>query len=276
MFNYNVLANVDDNSCVPVIIGCMDATQFNFDPTANTSSGNCIPYVFGCMDSTQFNYDPLANSDNGSCVPFIYGCSDNTAFNFDPIANTLDNSCCYIDGCTDPTALNYNPNACFDNNSCITIITGCTDVAAYNYNPAANVSDSLACLYDAGCYGGPGIPYWLNDGCFAWVIDVDDYCCTTDWDASCQSMYDYCQLGWPTAIQDISALGIIVYPNPTKDVITIETRLDIQVELYDMTGKRVINESNIKRLDLSKLPSGIYNMSILYKDSRYSKRVIKQ
>ena len=43
-----------------------------------------------------------------------------------------------------------------------------------------------------------GIPYWLNDGCYAWVIDVDDYCCTTNWDASCQSMYDYCQLGWPT------------------------------------------------------------------------------
>jgi hypothetical protein len=38
---------------------------------------------------------------------------------------------------------------------------------------------------NAGCYGGPGIPYWLNDGCYAWVIDVDDYCCTTDWDASC-------------------------------------------------------------------------------------------
>ena len=58
-------------------------------------------------------------------------------------------------------------------------ISGCTDVAAYNYNPTANVSDTTACLYDAGCYGGPGIPYWLNDGCYAWVIDVDDYCCTT-------------------------------------------------------------------------------------------------
>jgi hypothetical protein len=210
------------------------------------------------MDILSFNYNPLANTDNGSCISIILGCMDTTALNYDILANT-----------------EYIPS------NCILPISGCTDVSAYNYDPVANTTDSTACLYEAvGCVTGLGAPfgtgYWLNDGCFAWVIDVDDYCCTTDWDASCQSMYDYCQLGWPTAIQDISALGIIVYPNPTKDVITIETRLDIQVELYDMTGKRVINESNIKRLDLSKLPSGIYNMSILYKDSRYSKRVIKQ
>jgi hypothetical protein len=276
-YNQGFTADFDDGSCsVMVVYGCTDPTQFNYDPMANIDNGTCTQIINGCTDSTQFNYNPLANTDNGTCIAFIYGCTDNVALNFNPLANTLDNTCCYISGCTDPTALNYNSSACYDDNSCITIVTGCTDVGAYNYNPSANVSDSISCLYNAGCYGGPGIPYWLNDGCFAWVIDVDDYCCTNDWDASCQSMYDYCQLGWPTAIQDISALGIIVYPNPTKDVITIETRLDIQVELYDMTGKKVINESNIKRLDLSKLPSGIYNMSILYNDSRYSKRVIKQ
>jgi len=228
------------------------------------------------MDSTMYNYNPLANVDNGSCEPFVYGCNDAAALNYNPLANTSDNTCCYISGCTDITALNYNPSACYDDNSCITIVSGCTDVGAYNYDPLANVSDSLICLYDAGCYGGPGIPYWLNDGCYAWVIDVDDYCCDNEWDVSCQSMYDYCQLGWPTAIEDISALGIVVYPNPTKDIITIETRLEIEVELYDMIGSKVVSERNTKRLDLSKLPNGIYNMVILYNSSRYSKKVIKQ
>ncbi len=254
----------------------MDATAFNYDPLANTDNGSCVPVVFGCTDSTSFNYDPLANTDNGSCIPFVYGCTDNTALNYDPLANTLDNSCCYIGGCTDPTSVNYDPNACYDDGSCITAIPGCTDVSAYNYNPAANVSDSTSCLYDAGCYGGPGIPYWLNDGCYAWVIDVDNYCCDNDWDANCQSMYDYCQDGWPVGIDEASALGIHIYPNPTKDVLNIDTRLDIGLELYDMTGKLLINKSNPTRLDLSKLPNGIYNMSILYKDVRYSKRVVKQ
>ena len=276
MFNYDPLANTDDGSCIPFIYGCTDNTMFNYNPLANTDNGSCIPIVFGCTDSTQFNYDPTANTDNGTCIAFIYGCTDNTAFNYNPLANTLDNSCCYISGCTDSTALNYNSNACYDDGSCIIAVVGCTDVSAYNYNPLANVTDSTACLYDAGCYGGPGIPYWLNDGCYAWVIDVDDYCCTTDWDAACQSMYDYCSQGWPTAIEDISALGIVVYPNPTKDIITIETRLDIDVELYDMIGNKVISESNTKRLDLSNLSNGIYNMSILYDGNRYSKKVIKQ
>ena len=276
MFNYDLTANTDDGSCIPFIYGCTDPTMFNYDVTANTDNGSCEPFIYGCIDSTMFNYDPTANTDNGTCISYIYGCTDNTSFNYNPLANTLDNSCCYISGCTDSTSLNYNSNACYDDGSCITPIVGCTDVAAYNYNPAANVSDTLSCLYDAGCYGGPGIPYWLNDGCYAWVIDVDDYCCTTDWDASCQSMYDYCKLGWPTSIEDMSALGIVVYPNPTKDIITIETRLEIEVELYDIMGKKVISESNVKRLDLSHLPNGLYNMVILYNDIRFSKKVIKQ
>ena len=275
-FNYNPLANTDNNTCVPFIYGCTNPNALNYNATANTDDGSCINPIYGCMDSTMYNYNPLANVDNGSCAPFVYGCNDVSALNYNPLANTSDNTCCYISGCTDATALNYNPSACYDDNSCITIISGCTDVGAFNYDPTANVSDSASCLYNAGCYGGPGIPYWLNDGCYAWVIDVDDYCCTNDWDASCQSMYDYCQLGWPTSIEDISALGIVVYPNPTKDIITIETRLEIEVELYDMIGSKVVSERNTKRLDLSKLPNGIYNMVILYNNVRYSKKVIKQ
>ena len=276
-YNQGFTADFDDGSCLTLVVyGCTDATMFNYDPLANVDNGTCIPIINGCTDSTQFNYDPLANTDNGTCVPYIYGCTDANAYNYNPLANTNDNSCCLISGCTDSTALNYNQFACYDDNSCITIVTGCTDVSAWNYNPAANVSDSSTCLYNAGCYGGPGIPYWLNDGCYAWVIDVDDFCCTTDWDASCQSMYDYCQQGWPTAIEDISALGIVVYPNPTKDIITIETRLNIEVELYDMIGNKVISESNVKRLDLSQLSNGIYNMSIIHDGNRYSKKVIKQ
>ena len=270
-FNYNPLANVDDSTCIQVVIGCMDNTMFNYDPLANTSSGNCIPFINGCTDDTQFNYDPLANTDNGTCIPYVYGCTDPTSLNYNQLANTLDNSCCYIGGCTDPYALNYDSDACVDDNSCITIITGCTDVGAWNYDPTS-------CLYNAGCYGGPGIPYWLNDGCYAWVIDVDDYCCTNEWDASCQSMYDYCQLGWPTGIDDISALGIVVYPNPTNDVLNIETRLDVKVDLYDMMGRTVLSEtgSNTIRLSLISLSQGTYNMVITHKDNRYSKRIIKQ
>ena len=275
--NYNSLANTDDGSCIATVLGCTDSTAFNYNPLANVNDGSCVPYVYGCTDPTQFNYDPLANSDDGSCIPYIYGCMDATAFNYNPLANTDNGSCVpVIFGCTDSTALNYDVLANTDNGTCILPITGCTDVSAYNYDPLANTSDSTACLYDAGCYGGPGIPYWLNDGCYAWVISVDDYCCTNDWDPTCQSMYDYCQLGWPTNIPDVSALGIVVYPNPTRGLIHIETRLKIEVELYDMTGKLLIKSNNASnRIDINNFPSGIYNMTIIHEDKRYSKRIIK-
>ena len=200
-YNYNPNANVDDGSCVPYIYGCTDPTMFNFDTLANTDDGSCIPYVFGCTDSTMFNYNPLANSDNGSCVPYIYGCTDPSMLNYNPQANIEDFSCIpIVYGCMDSTALNFDSLANVENGSCIEIIQGCMDPNAWNYNPLANVNnghDSLGCLYAANCTATePGEPFFLNDECYAWVIEVDDYCCNNEWDTICQATYDYCRGTW--------------------------------------------------------------------------------
>ena len=109
----------------------------------------------------------------------------------------------------------------------------------------------------------------------AWVIDVDDYCCTTEWDASCIAMYDYCQQGWPTNVNDIENNMIIIYPNPTKDIFNIDTRLDIEVEVYDMQGRKIISERT-KRVSLAGWPNGVYNLTIIYDEIRFNTRVIKQ
>ena len=89
-------------------------------------------------------------------------------------------------------------------------------------------------------------------------------------------MYDYCTQGWPTAVEDISSLGIVVFPNPTKDILTIETRLDIQIEVHDLMGKLLIKTKNVNRLDLSDLSNGIYNLSVIHEEKRYNKQIIKQ
>jgi hypothetical protein len=197
MFNFMPSANVDDSSCVPYIFGCMDPTMWNYDPSANTDNGSCIPFVYGCTDSTMFNYNPLANTDNGNCTPYIYGCTDPSMLNYNPQANTEDFSCIpYIYGCMDSTALNYDSLANTDNGSCITIVEGCMDQSAYNYDILANVHDSTSCLYAASCATGPGNPYWLNDPCYAWVIEVDEYCCENEWDTICQLTYDHCEGNW--------------------------------------------------------------------------------
>ena len=223
-FNYDPLANVDNGGCVPVILGCMETFAFNYNPNANTPD-TCIQFLYGCTDPTMFNYDSLANADDGSCIEFVYGCMDSTMFNFNPLANansnlvpcipyiygctdpsmlnynpqanTEDFSCiAYVYGCMDSTALNYNPLANTDNGSCVAVVEGCMDVGAYNYDELANVNDSSSCLYSAGCATGAGIPYWLNDPCYAWVIEVDEYCCENEWDNICQATYNYCEGTW--------------------------------------------------------------------------------
>ena len=190
-FNFNALANTPD-TCIALSYGCTDPTMFNFNQFVNTDDGSCLPYVFGCTDSTQFNYNPLANADNNSCTPYIFGCTDPSMLNYDPLSNTEDFTCIeFLYGCMDSLALNYDSLANTENQSCIAIVKGCMDLNAYNYLVEANVSDS-SCLYTASCATGPGIPYWLNDPCYAWVIDVDNYCCDNQWDEICQLTYNYC------------------------------------------------------------------------------------
>jgi hypothetical protein len=200
-FNFNALANTPD-TCTPLIYGCTDPTMFNYCGLCNTNNGDCDPYIFGCTDSVMFNYNPLANADNSSCTPFIFGCTDPSMLNYDPLSNTEDFTCIeFLYGCMDEQALNYDSLANTENQSCIAVVEGCMDLNAYNYLVEANVSDNN-CLYAASCATGPGIPYWLNDPCYAWVIDVDSYCCYNEWDEVCQLTYDYCD---GTYVGDIPA-----------------------------------------------------------------------
>jgi len=277
-FNYNPLANTDDSSCVPIVYGCTNPTSKNYNPLANTDDGSCIPYIYGCTDSTSFNYNPLANTDNGTCIPKIYGCTDPTAFNYNPNANTEDFSCVpIVYGCTDSTSVNYDPLANTDNGTCITAVYGCTDPNAYNYNPNANVSDTTACVYDAGCIDGPGNPYWLNDPCYAWVIDVDEYCCTNSWDPDCQALYNYCATQSGTLdFEEFTFDHIVVFPNPTTGKLNIKTNLDVTYTLYDFIGREVIKDSTDDVIDITTLPNGVYFLSIRHHDKVFNKRIVKE
>ena len=91
-------------------------------------------------------------------------------------------------------------------------------------------------------------------------------------------MYDYCSQGWPVSVEELTGSGtsIIIYPNPTKDILNIDTRLDVDVEVYDLLGKQIIKKQNTKRIDVSPLSPGIYNMIIIYDKMRWNKKLIKE
>jgi hypothetical protein len=105
---------------VPFIFGCTDPTAFNYDPVANTDNESCIPVTPGCTDPNAFNYNPDANTENFSCIDVVLGCTDPEALNYDSNANTDNESCIEtLEGCTDANAYNYNPIANFENGSCL-------------------------------------------------------------------------------------------------------------------------------------------------------------
>ena len=180
--NYNGAATIDDGSCTPQVLGCMDATASNYNPLANTSDTCVFP---GCTNSDFMEYDPSANVDDGSCLTNIsYGCTDNETFspgdgyyypkytNYYAYNNPCDEingpgcvygadgvlksgeNCCCIDtvlGCTDASAVNYDANANYNYTeasaySCDYYYQGCNYPTACNYDPGAGGSDG-SCGY---------------------------------------------------------------------------------------------------------------------------------
>ena len=270
--NYDSEANTDSNCNYPVqyydcenmcnndmdgdgvcdeleIVGCQDPTAFNYDATA-TDPGECTPVIFGCTDPTQFNYNPEANTDNGGCVPYVYGCMNPEAFNYNPDANTeLEDSC-------------------------IEVLVDCMDPNAFNYNELANTPGEDLCLYDAGCITGPGEPYWLNDGCYAWIIDIDPYCCEVEWDETCIDLYSYCEQGWPQGVYDVyDVYGI--YPNPASEVLNVRAPEGTVISIYNTTGQLVVAGTTDKVIDLTNLSKGVYKVVMEYNKRIINKKIIK-
>tara|TARA_B100000963_G_scaffold44223_2_gene32989 strand:- start:11169 stop:13232 length:2064 start_codon:yes stop_codon:yes gene_type:complete len=249
---------------------------YHFVPYCGNS---CLPYVYGCLDIEAQNYSEEANADDGSCY-YAAGCTQPgylEYYNQGYEADFDDGSCeiMAVFGCMDVTALNYDPEANVDIGTCIEAVVDCMDPNAFNYNELANISNEDACLYDAGCITGPGNPYWLNDGCYAWIIDVDPYCCDVAWDEACAELYAYCEQGWPQNIEEPTRY-IDAYPNPTSSLLNISAPIGSVTTVYNSLGQIVINETRETILDFTALPKGVYNVLIRYEHIVVNKSIISQ
>ena len=278
--NYDVSANVEDGSCEDAIFGCTDPTAFNYNELANVDNGTCEEVIEGCMDPLALNFDPLANVNNFDCIEAIYGCTDSLAFNYNELAN-LDNGSCIeiIEGCTDPTAFNYNPEANTENFSCEPFIYGCTDPQAANYDEEANTDNGTCETVYANCIDPVVETYNLLDlesSCFAWVIDVSPSCCNSEWADGCQTLYNYCDENTVTNVEEFGETQITIFPNPTRDIITIASSLNVNVTLYNAVGQPIYQNNNVQQIDLSKYEAGIYNLILTYNDLKFTKKIIKQ
>ena len=115
----------------------------------------------------------------------------------------------------------------------------------------------------------------LESECFAWVIDVSPSCCNSEWADGCQTIYNYCDENTVTNIEEFSETQIIVFPNPSRDFINIACNLRINAVLYNSTGQLVLEETDVKQLDLSQFEAGVYNLILIHNNLRFTKKIVK-
>ena len=84
---------------------------------------------------------------------------------------------------------------------------------------------------------------------------------------------------FPLSINDNLLSQLSLYPNPSSDVITINTPSGVEIKsttLYNLLGKVVLENTNNNEVNLSELPSGVYILNITTDNGSITKKVIRK
>lgn len=78
-------------------------------------------------------------------------------------------------------------------------------------------------------------------------------------------------------LNDVSINNLIVFPNPAKDKIIIQSSISNfdSVSVSDLNGRIVISDINSKEIDVSGLKSGMYFLNITSAEGNITKKFIK-
>lgn len=97
----------------------------------------------------------------------------------------------------------------------------------------------------------------------------------------CQSMsIAYVLTGWtgPTAVTDIDAPGVRIYPSPASDYVNIDCNVNVRAVISSMDGKILINQPDAKRISLHNLANAVYIISLYTNDGQLlrTEKLVKQ
>ena len=90
----------------------------------------------------------------------------------------------------------------------------------------------------------------------------------------CQATYDYCEGTWSGPLPSRIKNNIIVYPNPTSQLININEKVD--AEVYNNVGKVLLSQKQTNVLDVSKMSPGAYILRIKHQGKYIYKQIIKK
>jgi polyhydroxybutyrate depolymerase len=163
------------------------------------------------------------------------------------------------------------------------IKNNCNPVPTTSAVPNINTSDGCTAdhfLWAGGTLGATNELYRINGGGHTWpgattIIGVTNQ----DFNASVEIWRFFRKYKLNMFTSTIKEYGnellFSVYPNPTSDIITINTDEEVSLSLYDITGKNLIQQTKQKTLSMITLETGIYFLHIYTKEIFLVKKIIK-
>lgn len=67
-----------------------------------------------------------------------------------------------------------------------------------------------------------------------------------------------------------------IYPNPTSNFIYVKSNENIRIEIYDASGKLLIQKQNPSSIDISELASGSYVLKAISDKGIITRNILKQ
>ncbi|HOK51488.1 MAG TPA: T9SS type A sorting domain-containing protein, partial [Bacteroidales bacterium] len=67
------------------------------------------------------------------------------------------------------------------------------------------------------------------------------------------------------AVKNVKQNASFIYPNPAKNILYVSAKAGKEVKIYNVAGSLVfsrITASNIDKIDISKLPAGVYFVKV--------------
>ncbi|MBV1924267.1 MAG: T9SS type A sorting domain-containing protein [Flavobacteriaceae bacterium] len=96
----------------------------------------------------------------------------------------------------------------------------------------------------------------------------DNYWCIDDW----TSFNEFCSF----AIEDFNKNSIALFPNPVRDILTIESLITVNLVRVHAVNGSLIKETSNSSINVSELPKGLYFVQINIEGNTFTKKFIKK
>src|SRR6185312_11980556 len=159
--------------------------------------------------------------------------------------------------------------------------SGCLPVIPQIENTPGNLlSDTLNWVQISGWYTAIGGENYITIGNFspdslttgvggfyASYYYIDDICISTD-SSECAKRAESIK-------KNVNDADVNIYPNPANNKISIDTKDETEIKLYDLLGKEILDTKE-KEIDVSGFNDGVYFIQVKTSQSTYTQKIIVQ